>query len=64
MGTPDDRKELPLQNPSGPLEPGLEADGGGQRTEVGHPYDGEGEVQRGVEKKVHRDPRPGPKPRG
>jgi hypothetical protein len=31
------------------------ADGGGQRSEVGRPYDGSGGVQRGVEKDLHTE---------
>lgn len=35
----------------------LSEDGGGQRTEVGHPYDGEGAVRRGYRDIEHRDRR-------
>jgi hypothetical protein len=45
------------------LEGSLGEDGGGQRTEVGGPYDAKGGVQRGVEKDLQRDkPSPDDKP--
>src|SRR4051812_7573981 len=50
---PSDPAAEPPQTPraapgsDAPMEPDLSADGGGQRTEVGRPYDGEGN-ERGI----------------
>jgi hypothetical protein len=51
---PDDAGEQPAQGGAESLTD-LTTDGGGQRSEVGPPYDGTGDVQRGVEKRQHRD---------
>lgn len=50
-------EEAPERRPPNhtPDQSGVWDDGGGQRTEVGHPYDGEGGVRRGVEREIHTD---------
>ena len=51
---PAEDEQLPAQGGADALND-VTGDGGGQRSEVGVPYDGRGDVQRGVEKKLHRD---------
>ena len=61
VGLPTDPAKQ--EGPSREAQPGeggagltdLSGDNGGQRTEVGAPYDGRGDVQRGVEKEQHED---------
>jgi hypothetical protein len=58
--------ELELEQMSGqlPLDD-ISADGGGQLTKVGPPYDGSGGVVRGVERRMQADhPAPGERPFG